>query len=160
MNIHFTQSFTGEKRNPHLKEQLASADALSGFLSLIINDAKFWYREGLIESDAMKQATRDYLSENDFISEFISEHCERRADLSILRKQFLERLKSEYPAECARLFNNRDRALVDAICRIDGISYRRATGGERKFYGIGWRNNTMSDDDWQGAPVDPDDLPI
>ena len=160
MNIHFTQSFIGEKRNPHLKEQLASPDALSGFLTLIINDAKFWYREGLIESDAMKQATRDYLSENDFISEFISEHCERRADLSIPRKQFLERLKSEYPTECARLFNNRDRALVDAICRIDGISYKRTTGGERKFYGIGWRNNATSDDDWQGTSIDPNDLPI
>ena len=44
MNIHFTQSFIGDKRNPHLKEQLASADALSGFLSLIVNDAKLWYR--------------------------------------------------------------------------------------------------------------------
>ena len=50
----------------------------------------------------MRQATRDYLNENDFISEFISEHCERGQNLFIPRKQFLERLKNEYPAECLR----------------------------------------------------------
>ena len=63
----------------------------------------------------MKQATYDFLHENDFIGEFIVEHCERGLDLSILRKAFLERLKKEYLAECLRQFSNRDRALVDAI---------------------------------------------
>lgn len=85
----------------------------------------------------MRQATRNYLNENDFISEFIAEHCQHRADLSIPRKQFLERLKNEYPAECARLFNNRDRALVDAICHIDGVTYQRDRFCN-KFFGVGW----------------------
>ncbi|MBQ6297007.1 MAG: hypothetical protein IJK81_04855 [Selenomonadaceae bacterium] len=48
MNIYFTQSFIGKKRDPHLKEKLASLDALSGFLSLIVEAAKLWYRDGLL----------------------------------------------------------------------------------------------------------------
>ena len=40
MNIHFTQSFIGNKRNPHLKEKLVSPESLSGFLSLIVEAAK------------------------------------------------------------------------------------------------------------------------
>ena len=139
MNIYFTQSFIGNKRDPHLKEKLASPDALAGFLSLIVEAAKLWYRDGLLESNAMRQATRNYLNENDFISEFISEHCTRGAKLSIPRKQFLDKLKSEYSAECIRLFNNRDRALVDAIRRIDGISYDNK-GGAYRFQGIGWQD--------------------
>ena len=48
MNIYFTQSFIGKERDPHLKEKLASLDALSGFLSLIVEAAKLWYRDGLL----------------------------------------------------------------------------------------------------------------
>ena len=128
MNIHFTQSFIGNERDPHLKEKLVSPESLSGFLSLIVEAAKIWYRDGLLESSAMRQATRDYLNENDFISEFISEHCVRETNASIPRKKFLERLKNEYPAECSRLFNNRDRTLVDVIRRIKGISYNNKCG--------------------------------
>lgn len=71
--------------------------------------------------------------------EFIEEHCERGSHLSIPRKAFLDRLKKEYPAECLRQFNNRDRSLVDAIRRIDNISYDNKSG-VYKIKGIGWRN--------------------
>ena len=140
MNIDFVQSFIGTQRDPYLKRKLAEPDALSGFLSLIVDAAILWYRDGLLESSAMKQATHDFLHENDFIGEFISEHCERGLNLSIPRKAFLERLKKEYPAECLRQFSNRDRALVDAIRRIDGISYDKI--GVYSFKGIGWRNSS------------------
>ena len=36
-------------------------------------------------------------------------------------------------------FKNSDRALTDAIKRIDGISYRRDMNGYQ-FFGIGWNN--------------------
>ena len=139
MNIDFTQSFVGKMRDPYLKKKLAEPDAQSGFLFLIVDAAVLWYRDGLLESSAMKQATHDFLHENDFIGEFIAEHCERGQNLSIPRKAFLERLKREYSTECLRQFSNRDRALVDAIKRIEGISYSN-TRGIYKFNGIGWRN--------------------
>ena len=56
-----------------------------------------------------------------------------RAKSSIPRQQFLGRLKEKCSAECLRQFRNSDRALTDAISHIDGISYRRTTGDERKF---------------------------
>ena len=138
MNIDFVQSFIGSQRDPYLKRKLADPDALSGFLSLIVDNSILWYREGLLESSEMKQATHAFLHENDFIGEFIEEYCQRGANLSIPRKAFLERLKKEYTAECLRQFNNRDRALVDAIRRIDGISYDNKSG-VYKIKGIGWR---------------------
>ena len=104
--------------------------------------AQIWYRDGLLESSAMKQATHDFLHENDFIGEFIEEHCQRGANLSISRKAFLERLKKEYPAECLRQFSNRDRALVEAIRRVEGVSYDNKSG-VYKIKGIGWRNTTV-----------------
>lgn len=149
LNIDFVQSFIGSQRDPYLKRKLAEPDALSGFLSLIVDTAILWYRDGLLESSAMKQATHDFLHENDFIGEFISEHCQRGHNLSIPRKAFLERLKKEYPAECLRQFSNRDRTLVDAIKRVDGFSYDNK-GGTYRFKDIGWRNATkqqaISDD--------------
>ena len=162
MNIDFVQSFIGSQRDPYLKRKLAEPDALSGFLSLIVDNSILWYREGLLESNAMRQATHDFLHENDFIGEFIDEHCERGSNLSIPRKAFLERLKKEYPAECLRQFSNRDRALVDAIRRIDGISYD-GTGGTYKFKGVGWRNAPKQQsicDDFNGEHIDPNDTPF
>ena len=96
-----------------------------------------------------------FLHENDFMDE----HCEWGQNLSIPRKAFLERLKKEYPTECMRQFSNRDRALVDAIRRIDGISYD-GTGGTYKFKGIGWRNAPKQQsicDDFNGEHIDPND---
>ena len=143
LNIDFTQSFIGNQRDPYLKKKLAEPDAQSGLLSLIVDAAVLWYRDGLLESSAMKQATHAFLNENDFIGEFITEHCERGQNLFIPRKAFLERLKKEYPAECLRQFSNRDRALVDAIKRVDGLSYDNK-GGTYRFKGIGWRNAPAS----------------
>ena len=131
-------------RDPYLKKKLAEPDAQSGFLSLIVDAAVLWYRDGLLESSAMKQATHDFLNENDFIGEFISEHCERGLNLSIPRKAFLERLKKEYPAECLRQF-----------------SYRRGTGGGYQFFGIGWyRGGNRQSNDFRGEPIDDSDTPF
>lgn len=139
LNIHFGQSFTNENRDPHLKKKLATPDALSGFFTLILQGAIEWYKHGLIISEEMKRATQQYLDENDFISEFISEHCDFGENLSIPRTNFLNRLKGEYATECLKQFDGRDRAICAAIERINGITYKR-THGQRKFHGIGWKD--------------------
>lgn len=41
MNIDFVQSFIGSQRDPYLKRKLAEPDALSGFLSLIVDALSF-----------------------------------------------------------------------------------------------------------------------
>ena len=137
MNIDFTQSFIGEQRDPHLKRKLEEPEALSGFLTLIVEGAKAWYEHGLLESEAMKKSTREFVTENDFIGDFIEGFCDRGPDLSVSRKQLLAHLKQEYADECLKLFGNRERAIVDAFKRIPGITYRRGSGGTYYFFGIG-----------------------
>ena len=137
MNIDFNQSFIGENRDPHLKRKLEEPEALSGFLTLIVEGAKNWYSHGLLESEAMKKSTHEFITENDFIGDFIEGFCERGPDLSVSRKQLLAHLKQEYADECLKLFGNRDRAIVDAFKRISGITYRRGSGGTYQFFGIG-----------------------
>lgn len=146
LNINFTQSFIGKARDPQLKAKLATADALSGLLSRIVAAAQMWYKHGLLESDEMKSARADYLAENDFIGMFINEYCQRGADLSIPRQEFLAKLKATCAGDCLRLFGNRDRALAAAVNRIEGISMRRGAGGARRFFGVGWKSNRFDGD--------------
>lgn len=158
MNITFDQSFIGDNRDPNLKAKLAADDALSGLLSRIVEAAVAWYRDGLLESAAMKQAREDYLAENDFIGAFISEYCDRGADLSIPRQDFLAKLKATCAGDCLKLFGNRDRALTDAVKRMEGITMRRGgQDGANKFFGIGWKATNRID--FGGEPIDPKDKP-
>ena len=140
LNMLFSSDFT---KNPDtlLKKKLLTPDSLSAMLSLLVDAAQLFYRDGLIIADSMREQTRSYLAENDFIYDFISEYCQRGQNLSIPRQQFLAHLKEKCSDECFQQFRNSERALTDAISRIDGISYRRTTGGERKFFGIGWNNS-------------------
>lgn len=137
MNIDFKQSFIGENRDPRLKRKLEEPDALSGFLTLIVEGAKKWYANGLSESEEMLESTREFINENDFIGDFIEGFCTKEASLSVTRKQLLATLKQEYADECLKMFGNRERAIVDAFKRIAGITYRRGSGGIYRFFGIG-----------------------
>ena len=164
-NVPYTETFTGDRADPRLMEKLLTPDALSGMLTVLVDAAQMWNKNGLLESDEMKAAKRAYIADNNFIGEFLDEYCTFGADLSIPRKDLLERLKKEYPAECLRQFSNSDRALCDAIRRIPGIGYRRGTGGGRKFYGVGWCSSqeqraNRDYDDLGGEPIDPKDTPF
>lgn len=149
LNMLFGADFT---KNPDtlLKKKLLTSDSLSAMLSLLVDAAQLFYRDGLIIADSMREQTRNYLAENDFIYDFISEYCQRGQNLSIPRQQFLGRLKEKCSDECFQQFRNSDRALTDAIKRIDGISYRRDMNGYQ-FFGIGWNN---------GGNNQPNDTPF
>ena len=154
MVVYFTESFIGEKADTNLKAKLNSPDARAGFLNILVEQAGYWYRDGLLlPSGAMKRATNDYFSQNDFIGAFIDEFCTYNPHKSISRKEFLNKLKNEYPGECARQFGNRDRDITDAVKRFDGIDYKRIKGSYH-FFGIAWN----SDDTYRGEPVEDYDL--
>lgn len=138
LNMLFSADFT---KNPDtlLKKKLLAPDSLAAMLSLLVDAAQLFYRDGLIIADSMLEQTRSYLAENDFIYDFISEYCQRGQNFSIPRQQFLGRLKEKCSDECFQQFRNSERALTDAIKRIDGISYRRDMNGYQ-FFGIGWNN--------------------
>ena len=138
LNIHFTQSFTGKKCDEGLKQRLLAQDSLNGLLALLVENAQEWYKSGLIISDAMKKARQDYLDSQDFIADFISEHCKRDPQAFIPRTEFLQRLRRE----CSAAVGMSDRSLTFAIDKIEGISYKK--GGHdcsRKFFGIEWKDS-------------------
>ena len=138
----FTQQFIGDKCNPHLKEQLLTDDMMCAFLSMLVDSCIDYQKHGLIISSAMQDATNEYLANNDAIGNFIDEHCERGSvsDYSVSRSELINRIRREVGS----VSHMTDTAILDAIKRIDGISYRRSgTDGSYKILGIRWRDGNQ-----------------
>ena len=133
LRIQFTQDFR-HAPDTSLKKKLSSPECRSALLALLVSNAMDWYKNGLIVSDEMKNAIRRYLDSQDFIAEFIAEHCNYGRDLKIPRKAFLKALQGNYPKETRGLS---DRALTSMVEKIDGVSYKRING-PYWFCGIGW----------------------
>ncbi|MBR1858470.1 MAG: hypothetical protein IJ797_03140, partial [Selenomonadaceae bacterium] len=92
---------------------------------------------GLLKSSAMNQASEEFLASNDAIGNFIEENCQRDPNLYISRAAFLKRIKA---SGC--IPNMNDNTIIDAVKKIEGISYRR--GGKTMTYclfGIGWKDS-------------------
>lgn len=158
--VRFEQDFTGSNCDTTLKHFLQTDDALSALLTLLVYNAVAWYKDGLIISDKMNHERENYLSENDFISEFIEEYCVRGNDKTIPLKDFTRRLKEEYADETIKLS---DRTLNKMIQKTPGIVKRRITAGNMLF-GIGWRDTDSTADsssvNFGGENVDDDDVPF
>ena len=146
--IIFKQDF---RQNPNLKlkQQLLSPDCRAGFLSVLVEHAQKWYNDGLIVSNEMQKAVQSYIDSQDFIAEFISEHCKFGRNLSIKRKDFLKALQEEYPKETRGLS---DRSLTSMVEKIENIFYK--IGGKSHtgiFCGIDWKTapeqQTIIDED-------------
>ena len=135
LRIQFTQDFT-QAPDVTLKFQLLTEDSRAGLLTLLVENAKTWYKHGLLISGEMKQSAKAYTDSQDFIAEFISEHCVKTAGASIPRKEFLSKLIEKYPVE-TRGFS--ERALTTMIEKQDDIGYGRfAANGGFAFRGVGW----------------------
>ena len=164
--LSFTQIFSEERGNldKDLSKKLATPEALSGMLTICVEAAQLWYRNGLLESSAMKDTKADYLNENDFIEEFVAEHCEFIEDASIRKKDFEERLKQEYPAETlpSRIRPRDLTKIITTKMANHGVTYQRDKTGFT-FKGVGWLGTPKQQsftDDFGGEPVDPNDTPF
>lgn len=139
LQIRFDQDFTGSNCDTTLKQRLLADVSLSAMLNLLVQNAMEWYKGGLLVSDKMKVDRDNYLAENDYIAEFISEHCERGENLSVSRKDLLDALKDEYPIARTKT----DQALTAAIKRVDGVVYKRGgQDGGYKFFGVSLRKQS------------------
>lgn len=135
LRIQFKVDFT-QAPDETLKKKLLTADARAGMLTLLVDNAREWYKHGLIISAEMKTAAKAYTESQDFIAEFIAENCVFENGASIPRKDLLSRLNEEYPQETRGLS---DRALTAMIEKQEGIGYARsATNGGYAFRGIRW----------------------
>ena len=107
---------------------------LNALLTLLVEESKIWYRDGLIISPVMKQETKRHLEQNDFISDFISDNYERGNNLFVKAKDFIDDLRRESPRECSR-FKRAD--LIKFIANTSGITYGEGRGHIRIFKGMG-----------------------
>lgn len=157
LRVQFKQNF---RLNPdlQLKKKLTSPECRSAILALLVRNALLWYRDGLIISSEMQNAVKSYIDSQDFIAEFIAEHCIYGRNLKIPRKEFLKALQDSYPKETRGLS---DRALTSMVEKLDGVSYNPRAGKEciGKFLGIGWNGapeqQNLNFNDTDNAPSDP-----
>ena len=153
LQIKFEQDFT-KKPDTTLQEVLQTDDAKAGLLNILVENAVAWYKDGLIISEKMNQDRDNYFAENDFITEFISEFCDRDPEKSIPLKEFTDKLKKEYTRETTGLST---QALSKMLDRIPFITKRRMTKGNAIF-GIGWLD--AQELKFSGEPIDDEAIPF
>ena len=148
----------------NLKKKMLLPENLNALLALLIDEARVWYRDGLIISPLMKQETKRHLEQNDFISDFINDNYERGNNLFVKAKDFIDDLRQEYPRECSR-FKRAD--LIKLIANTSGVTYGEDRKRFKVFTGIGkigapkqlnmtFGNEPVTDE----PPFDEDDLPL
>lgn len=114
LQIPFNQDFT---KNPdtNLKDKLVTPDALSGLLTVLVDAAIGFYKDGkkLLESKAMEDAKEEFFGDQNFIETFINECCYFDRQATIPLKDFVARLKGYVPED--KYFT--DKALRDMTRR-------------------------------------------
>lgn len=131
MNIQFTKKFDDKTRDIHLKTKLVTTDALSGLLSLLVDNAAQWYQSGLLESAEMTAAKKNYINEQDFISAFMDEFCAFSPSYSISMQKLIEKLREHFNDETKFLSDKSLRPMV------------KKTIETREGVKIGSRNNAV-----------------
>ena len=122
--VKFEQDFRN-KPDVHLKEKLLTQEAKDYFLSMLIDSAQEWYKNGLQVPKILQETSKEYLDSQDFITDFISEYCERRAEASITRTEFVNKLREIYPRETPTT----QKALSEMLEKIEGVEYVRSKKG-------------------------------
>ena len=139
--VDFPVQFLGEKADKTLEATLSSEQEITGALTLLVEQARLYYREGLLESTAMKEEKLDYLAQNDWLKDFVAENCVLGADESCTRSEMLARLTEFKPARGLS-----ERSLTNMLKKIDGVNYGRSgSNGARRFTGIGLTSNTPAE---------------
>ena len=154
--VEFPVSFREGNADPTLKRRLSEPATLSAVLNWALEGCRRWQKEGLLLPTSVKQQRDRYLADNDFLADFIDEHCIFEPDTHVKRKELLARARREGDRRM-RDFNDRD--LTNAfLAAFDshGVTYKRAaSNGGYVFKGV----RLVDPDDLLGdadKPADPD----
>ena len=140
--------------DPALKKKLLLPENLRGLLSLLVRESVAWYRDGLIISSRMENATRQHLSQNDFIEEFVADNYIKVPNASVKAKDLIDDLRREYPRETSR-FKRAD--LIQLVAAVEGVTYAEGRGHTRIFSGIG---KLAPESEFNGEPIANEDFPF
>lgn len=144
----FTQSFTGSNANSRLKQQLKSDECRSALLKWIVDGARWYYDHncGIYISARMEKAAAAYVAAQDWLGDFIREHCEPADDCYIPLADFIAKLKDNC-AEATRYGKPTLQEMIKRkIAKLDGVHYERTrdTGNKHssaKIFGLRWIEN-------------------
>ena len=134
--VEYTEKFEGDRADADLPEKLSTPENLSALLKILVDEAKEFYRSGLLESAAMKAAKEEYFAESDFIADFITEQCIIGEGGEVSRKAFEARLSDAYPRECSRLKKKELLRLVTEHLEKLGATYTKARANQNIFKNV------------------------
>lgn len=147
MVAEFPQQFTDETRDVAIKSFLNSPEAKCGFLSKLVEESVKWYREGLIESAAMKETKSAWLditpngndAEIDYATElavyqFLDQYCDLAEEGKIKRLEMYAKFRYHNP-NIAITDDNLKKAILSYDENISYINEKRP----RRFEGLSWK---------------------
>ena len=127
LNMPFTVKFgVDAPADPTLKKKMLLPENLNALLAILVREAVNWYRcynneeSGLIISQLMTQETARHLEQSNFVADFIADNYTRNQNHEIKAKDFIDKLRTEYPRETSR-FKRAD--LIKLITSIAGVTY-------------------------------------
>ena len=132
--VPFNVTFRGDAIDGDLSATLQAE--LPGVLRWAVAGCLAWQRDGLGEPAAVQEATTAYRSENDIVSEFLTDEFVREPDARVSAEQ----LWAGYEGWCFRNGEKKlpRKALVSRIKQL-GCERRRSTGGRRYWFGLRFR---------------------
>ena len=150
MNIQFKEKFDDKTRDIHLKKKLVTPDALSGLLTLLVDNAAQWYKSGLLESAEMTAAKKNYINEQDFISAFIDEYCAFSLSYSISMQALIEHLREHFNDETKFLSDKSLRPMLTKALESRAGIKRGRQNHTAVFFGVNIAATAVpnTDDDW------------
>ena len=139
--VDYKQVFSEAKGNilHDLPKQLRDPKACIALMSILVKKAIEWYKTGkLTETAAMTTAKNDYLNDNDFVEEFISENCSFKQNAVTTRKAFETQLKEAFPCETspARIRSKDLSALIRTKLESHGVVYAKNNHNHNIFQGV------------------------
>lgn len=154
MNIQFTQKFDDKTRDIHLKKKLVTPDALSGLLTLLVDNAAQWYQSGLLESAAMTDAKRTYINDQDFISAFVDEYCDFSPSFSISMQKLIEKLREHFTDETKFLTDKSLRTMIKKTLESRADVKRGSRKNAVVFFGIDYHPANAARDHSESIDTD------
>lgn len=79
--VPFERKFTGDRCDPQLRDKLKAE--LPGILAWCVRGAALWHADGLKAPQAVAAATRGYMTEQDWLGDFLDEVCNVNPGLSV-----------------------------------------------------------------------------